>query len=139
MGEEFVNEEPATESGGLRSLRMETSLVAKPVKGDEGRSLVGLREHEVSARFNSPAVPSSAPSEVGTGKLALAQEEFVSYSVVQKRLMPSPGCHAGKMRNEKGGLGSNTHQRSMLPIFPPSLRLHHSTHPEVPALSRYYR
>ena len=75
MSEEFVNEEPATGSGGFRSLRMKRSLVPKPVKGGQSRSLVGFREHEVHARFNAPAVLSSVPSEVGTGKLALAQEE----------------------------------------------------------------
>ena len=41
-----------------------------------------------------------------------------SYGVMQKRLRPSPECHAREMRNEKGGLGSNTHQRNILPILP---------------------
>ena len=42
----------------------------------------------------------------------------VSYGVMQKRLKLSPECQGRKMRNEKGELGSNTHQRSVLPIFP---------------------
>ena len=34
--------------------------------------------------------------------------------------MPYPECHARKMRNQKGGLGSNIHQRSVflnIPLF----------------------
>ena len=75
MSEEFINEELATGSGGLRSLGMKRSLVVKLVKGSEGGSLVGHRDHEMPAWFNSPAVPSSLSSGMGTGQLALAQDE----------------------------------------------------------------
>ena len=49
MGEELVDEGPATGGGGLRSLRMKRPLVVKPVEGVGGRSLVGLGEREVAA------------------------------------------------------------------------------------------
>lgn len=39
---------------------------------------------------------------------------IVSYGAVHKMFIPSSECHARKMRKEKGGLGSNTHQRSVL-------------------------
>ena len=54
---------------------------------------------------------------VGHRKLALVHDE---YWVVQERFMPYPECHARKMRNQKGGLGSNTHQCSVflnIPLF----------------------
>ena len=73
MSEEFVNEEPKTGSECLRFMRMKISLMAKTVEGSEHRSLVGHREHEVRTWFNSPAVPSSAPSGLQR-KLALAQD-----------------------------------------------------------------
>ena len=83
-----------------------------------GGPLVGLCERELSTRSNSPAVPSNVPSWLGTEKLALAKTNIVCYGVVQKMFMPSPEFHARKMRNEKGGLGSNTHQCIVLPNFP---------------------
>ena len=73
MTEEFANEEPATGWGFAIFVQMKRSLAAKLVKG--GESLVGLRERELLARSNSPAVSASALSGLGTGKLALAQEE----------------------------------------------------------------
>ena len=73
MSEEFVNEEPTTGSRCLQNLRMKISLMAKTVEGGESTSLVGHREHGVPTWFNSPAVPSSAPSV--TCKLALSQDE----------------------------------------------------------------
>ena len=54
---------------------MKRSFVAKPVKSGEGWSLVGLREYELTALFNHPAVPSSLSSWLGTGKFAFAQDE----------------------------------------------------------------
>ena len=62
-------------AGDLRFFQMKRSSVAKLVKGGEGSSLVGLRERELPTRSNSPAVSASARSGLGTGKLALAQEE----------------------------------------------------------------
>ena len=49
VGEEFVDEGPATGNGGLRSLRIRSPFV-KPAEGGGGSSLVGLGEREVPGR-----------------------------------------------------------------------------------------
>ena len=61
---------------------MNRPMMVKLIEGGRGRTLVRLGEREVSARSNSPAVPSSATSELGTDKLALAQDDVVGCSVM---------------------------------------------------------
>ena len=50
VGDEFVDEGPATGNDGLRSFRIKRPLVVKPAEGVGGKSLVGLGEREVPGR-----------------------------------------------------------------------------------------
>ena len=95
-------------------------MASKPVEGSEPR--VGLWSGSVSVSCprgrTLPQYRRTRRHGWAQKKLALAKTNIVSYGVVQKMFMPSPEFHARKMRNEKGGLGSNTHQCIVLPNFP---------------------
>ena len=56
--------------------------MVKHIEGGEGNSLARLGEREVLARSNSPTVPSSETSELGTDKLELAKGDIFGCSVV---------------------------------------------------------
>ena len=67
-GRRLVDNGPETGGGGVQSLGMKRPLVVKPVERGGGRTLVGLSDREAVMRSidNSPAVPSSASSGLGT-------------------------------------------------------------------------
>ena len=87
-------------------------------EANRGRALVELGECELPTRSNSSAVHRTRRQSWAQASSHWRNMNVASYGVMQKRLRPSPECHAREMRNEKGGLGSNTHQRNILPILP---------------------
>ena len=102
MKDEFVNGEPETGSGGLRSFQMKRSMASKPVEGSEPR--VGLWSGSVSVSCprgrTLPQYRLTRRRRRVQKSLHWRETDVVNYGVVQKRLVPSPSYLARKMGNK---------------------------------------